>query len=225
MVISTALTAFLIALSCNLDNVGVGISYGTRRIRLPLATNLYIAFLTAAGTYLAMVLGQQVFRFFSPASGALLGGGILVAMGVWVMAQEMGRRRQPVKTQEKENEPGSGTTPRSGWRHLLEILEEPLRVDYDKSGHIDLKEGTILGLALLLNNLPNGVAAAMIKLPALLTTLTVGILSLLTFWLGISIGRYVGDRSAGNTWAWVASGTILIGIGVVEIVLALPWRI
>ena len=103
----------------------------------------------------------------------------------------------------------------------MDILEEPLRADYDQSGHIDLKEGTVLGLALMLNNLPNGVAAAMIRLPVLLTTLAVGILSLLTFWLGISIGRYVGDRSQG-TWAWVVSGVILIGIGLTEIVLALP---
>jgi putative sporulation protein YtaF len=220
MFISTSLTAFLIALSCNLDNVGVGISYGTRRIRLPLATNLYIALLTAAGTYLAMVLGQQVFRFFSPSFGAILGGGILVAMGVWVMVQEVIRRRQPPEIEET----GADTknAPESWWRHLLDILEEPLRVDYDKSGHIDLKEGTILGLALMLNNLPNGVAAAMIKLPALLTTLAVGILSLLTFWLGISIGRYMGDRSQ-SAWTWVISGTILIGIGLAEIVLALPW--
>jgi putative sporulation protein YtaF len=220
MVISTSLTAFLIALSCNLDNVGVGISYGTRKIRLPLATNLYIALLTSAGTYLAMVLGQQVFMFFSPSFGAILGGGILVAMGLWVMVQEIVRRRQPPA----EEETGAGTepAPESWWRHLLNILEEPLRVDYDKSGHIDLKEGTILGLALMLNNLPNGVAAAMIKLPALLTTLAVGILSLLTFWLGISIGRYMGNRSQG-AWTWVVSGTILIGIGLAEIVLALPW--
>ena len=95
MVIGTAPTAFLIALSCNLDNVGVGISYGTRRIRLPLATNLNIALVTSAGTYVAMVLGQQVFLFFSPASGAILGGGILVAMGAWVMGQEIIRQRQP----------------------------------------------------------------------------------------------------------------------------------
>src|SRR5208283_2003727 len=95
MIFSTGVAAFLIALSCNLDNVGVGISYGTRRIRLPLITNFYIAFLTGFGTYLAMLAGQQAFRFFSPESGALLGGGILVAMGVWVMVQEATRRRQP----------------------------------------------------------------------------------------------------------------------------------
>ena len=54
-----------------------------------------------------------------------------------------------------------------GGSYLWAILGEPVQADTDKSGHIDLKEGTILGLALLLNNLPNGVAAAMIKLPVL----------------------------------------------------------
>jgi len=223
MVLSTGLTAFLIALSCNLDNVGVGISYGTRGIRLPLATNLFIALLTAAGTWLAMVVGGQVFKFFPPSFGAILGGGILVVMGVWVMVQEVIGRRQPAQVEEIHAD--TKTAPGSWWGHLLEILKEPSAVDYDKSGHIDLKEGTILGLALMLNNLPNGVAAAMIKLPALLTTVAVGILSLLTFWLGISLGRYMGGRSRGAAWTWVVSGIILIGIGLAEIVLALPWKI
>jgi putative sporulation protein YtaF len=220
MVINSALAAFLIALSCNLDNVGVGISYGTRGIRLPLITNVYIALLTAAGTYLAMVAGQQAFQFFSPESGAILGGGILVAMGVWVLWQETARRRQPEAAAEPDLVPEVATE--SWWQHLLTLLAEPVRADYDRSGHIDLKEGTILGLALLLNNLPNGLAAAMIKLPALATTVAVGVLSLLTFWLGIAMGRYVGSRSQA-TWTWVASGVILIGIGLVEMVLALPW--
>jgi putative sporulation protein YtaF len=208
MFISTAFAAFLIALSCNLDNVGVGISYGTRRIRLPYVTNLYIALLTSFDTYLAMVAGQQAFRFFSPESGAILGGGILVVMGVWVLWSESVQRRRPDEAAESDLD--LEIAPKTWWQRLWSILEEPMRADRDKSGHIDLKEGTILGLALLLNNLPNGVAAAMIKPPVLVTTLAVGILSVLTFWLGIGIGRYVGNRSQ-STWTWVASGLILLG--------------
>ncbi len=222
MLISTALTAFLIALSCNLDNVGVGISYGTRRIRLPLATNLYIALLTSAGTYLAMVLGQQVFLLFSPSFGAILGGGILVVMGVWVIWSESSRRRQPEEEVQSYHDPCEIIALKSWWQRLWALLEEPMCADRDKSGHIDLKEGSILGLALLLNNLPNGVAAAMINLPVLVTTLAVGFLSVLTFWLGIGIGRFMGSQSH-STWTWVASGGILIGIGLVEMMLAMPW--
>jgi putative sporulation protein YtaF len=201
--------AFFIALSCNLDNVGVGIAYGTRGIRLPLGINLFIALLTAGGTCLAMLFGAQTFLFVSPESGAILGGAILVVMGVWVMAPETWLRKGQAQ-EAGHPEAGEGGDQKSLWRRLLSILDNPALADQDHSGHIDLGEGALLGLALLLNNLPNGVAAAMLKLPVLLTTLAVGLFSLLTFWLGISLGRSLG------------SGLILIGIGLAEVLLALP---
>jgi putative sporulation protein YtaF len=216
------LTAFLIALSCNLDNVGVGIAYGTRGIRLPFGINLFIALFTAGGTGLAMLLGAQTFLFLSPESGVMLGGAILVVMGAWVIVQETllrGRQAQEARP----TGAGEGPAQKSLWRRLLAILDNPSLADQDHSGHIDFGEGALLGLALLLNNLPNGVAAAMIKLPVLLTTLVVGLLSLLTFWLGISLGRSLGSRWLGQ-WTWVASGLLLMGVGLAEVILALPFR-
>jgi putative sporulation protein YtaF len=217
------LTAFLIALSCNLDNVGVGISYGARGIRLPFHTNLYIALLTAAGTCLAMVLGEKTFLLMSPEIGAILGGAILVVMGAWVIVQEtfLRGRQSP---EPPPADPGKDPTRKSHWQRLLATLDNPALADLDHSGHIDLKEGTLLGLALLLNNLPNGVAAAMIKLPVFLTTLAVGVLSLLTFWLGLGIGRHIEARWNGK-WVWMTSGLILMGLGLIEIFLALPVRL
>ena len=219
----SVLTAFLIALSCNLDNVGVGISYGARGIRLPFRTNLYIALLTAAGTCLAMVLGGQTFLLIPPETAAILGGAILLAMGAWVILQETllrGRQSQGPPPAD----PGPDPTRKSLWQRLVSTLDNPFLADQDRSGHIDLKEGTLLGLALMLNNLPNGVAAAMIKLPVFLTTLAVGVLSILTFWLGLGIGRHIETRWNGR-WVWVASGLILMGIGFMEIILALPVRL
>ena len=216
-------TAFLIALSCNLDNVGVGISYGARGIRLPFLTNLYIALLTAAGTCLAMVLGQQTFVLLSPEGGAILGGAILVVMGAWVIVQETLPRGGQIKEAMNLDSVGDPNQ-RSLWQRLLSILGNPAMADRDHSGHIDLKEGTLLWLALLLNNLPNGVAAAMIKLPVSLTTMAVGVLSILTFWLGIGMGRHIGAHWNGK-WTWVASGLLLMGIGLTEIILSLPVRL
>jgi putative sporulation protein YtaF len=217
----TGLTALLIALSCNLDNVGVGLSYGARGIRLPLITNLYIALLTGVGTGLAMVLGQQTFLFLSPESGAVLGGAILVVMGIWVILQETLFKKSRQCPEPRKPRSGEDLGRNSVWQQLVCILEYPALADDDFSGHIDLKEGTLLGLALMLNNLPNGVAAAMLQLPVALTTLAVGVLSLLTFWLGMGIGANIGSRGNGK-WTWVASGLVLMGIGLTEIILALP---
>jgi putative sporulation protein YtaF len=216
-------TAFLIALSCNLDNVGVGISYGVRGIRLPFTTNLYIASLTAAGTCLAMVMGRQSFWFLSPESGAILGGAILCVMGAWVIVQETWLRGGQTQA-ETQPEPREEAAPQSIWPRLLLILGSPSLADQDQSGHIDLKEGTLLGLALLLNNLPNGVAAAMLQLPVGPVTLGVGVLSILTFWLGLGLGGRMGARGNGK-WTWMASGLLLLGIGLMEIILALPVRL
>jgi putative sporulation protein YtaF len=220
MISGTAVTAFLIALSCNLDNVGVGISYGARGIRLPFVTNLYIASLTAAGTCLAMVMGRQTFLFLSPESGAILGGAILCMMGAWVIVQETWLRGGQ-KEAEKQPGPRAKAAPQSLWQRLLLILGSPSLADQDHSGHIDLMEGTLLGLALLLNNLPNGVAAAMLQLPVGLVTLGVGVLSILTFWLGLGLGGHIGARGNGK-WTWVASGLLLLGLGLMEIILARP---
>lgn len=216
------LTSFLIALSCNLDNVGVGISYGTRGIRVPWSTNLFIALLTATGTCLAMLLGQQTFLFISPSSGAILGGAILIVLGVWVIVQETLLRDRPVQIL-RPPVTRKDQTQQSFWQHLLSILENPSFADQDHSGHIDIKEGTLLGLALMLNNLPNGVAAAMIKLPLPLITLAVGLLSMVTFWVGLAVGRAIGSFRIGP-WTWVASGLLLIGVGLAEVILTLPIR-
>ena len=96
----------------------MGISYGARGIRLPFHTNLYIALLTAAGTCLAMVLGEQTFLLMSPEIGAILGGAILVVMGAWVIVQETFLRgRQSPEPQPAD--PGKDPTRKSLWQRLL----------------------------------------------------------------------------------------------------------
>ncbi len=44
---SQVFTIILLAISCNLNNVGVGIAYGARGIGIPIASNILIALITA----------------------------------------------------------------------------------------------------------------------------------------------------------------------------------
>jgi putative Mn2+ efflux pump MntP len=61
----------------------------------------------------------------------------------------------------------------------------------------------------------------MLQLPVGLVTLGVGVLSVLTFWLGLGLGGHIGARVNGK-WTWMTSGLLLVGIGLIEIILALP---
>lgn len=214
------LTILMLAISCNLDNVGVGIAYGARGIGIPLASNLLIALVTAAGTCVCIVFGHQIFQVMPAEVGVILGAVLLIGMGVWVMRQEFTEGSQQAQ-EPPAAIPGNGLAQKSWLQRLILILQNPVLADRDSSGNIDLKESLLLSLALMLNNLPNGVGAGMLGLSTWLTTVMVGVLSVVTFWVGIGLGRSLGVRWLGRH-AGTVSGLLLIVIGLVEIILSLP---
>jgi putative sporulation protein YtaF len=180
-----------------------------------------IALVTAAGTGLCIVFGQQIFQVLPGEVGVILGAVLLIGMGVWVIRQEFGdRSHQGQEVQPPA--PTNGLAQKSWLRRLLLILQHPVLADQDSSGYIDLKESLLLSMALMLNNIPNGVGAGLLGLSTLLTTLMVGVLSVLTFWLGIGLGRSLGVRWLGRH-AGTLSGLLLIVIGLAEIILSLPF--
>ncbi len=209
-------TIFLLALACSLDNIGIGIAYGVRRLSIPFGTNLLIALLTSGGTLLVMLGGHLVSRLIHPQTAIIIGGVIIILAGAWVVMQET-FLRQPVKPLEELQLIALAGAPEvSLLKKILMILDNPFIADQDFSGHIDLKEGVILGLALLLNNLPIGLVAGLLGLSPLLITLSVIFLSILTIWVGISTGYCLGTHWLGRLSGPV-SGLILIIIGAYEI--------
>jgi putative sporulation protein YtaF len=214
---SQFLTILFIAVSCNLDNVCVGLAYGARGIRIPLASNLLIAAVTAGGTGLCMVFGHQAFRVLPPQIGSVLGALLLVVMGVWIIQQEAFRgRAKPEKIR-------AAPSKRSRLRRLFDLLADPILADRDFSGHIDLRESLVLSMALMLNNIPNGVGAGLLALSPAFMVGAVFLLSLLTFRIGLSLGRTVGARWLGSH-AGTVSGLLLVAVGIVEIALSVPIR-
>ncbi len=209
-------TILLIAVSSNLDNIGVGVSYGIRKINIPFSSNLLIALITSAGTFLSILLGRTIYLFLSPGTATFLGGGIIIAAGIWVIFQEKimnkGKENQEVEAHIVE----TGLS-RYGFRQIVNILNNPISADWDFSGHIDLKEATALALGLTLNNIPNGVGAGMLGLNLYLTTGVIFLVSIITIWIGIFCG-YLGIHWIGKS-AGLISGLILIFVGLYEIFL------
>ncbi len=211
----------LLALSSNLDNVGVAISYGARKINIPFSSNLRIAFITGGGTLLSMLVGERIYRFLKPELSNYLGSSIIIGAGIWIFIKEIAKlgKKKPLEEHHIEKIDISN---KSIFRKTLMILDNPFVADMDFSGHISLKEGFLLALALALNNLANGVGGGMIGLSPVLTTFFVVIFSILTIWIGIEIGDYYAYRWLGKLTGPIA-GLLLIIIGVLEILFkALP---
>jgi putative sporulation protein YtaF len=203
-----------LAVSSNLDNIGVGVSYGIRKINIPFTSNLLIAGVTSTGTLVSILLGQTIYLFLRPPMAAVSGGGIIIAAGIWVLVHETVMQRGRERPEERP-QPTETDLSRFGFRQIVTILNHPILADRDFSGHIDLREATALAFGLTLNNIPNGVGAGLLGLSAVVTTSAVFLCSIVTVWVGIS-GGHLGYRRLGKS-AGSISGVLLIAIGVYEI--------
>ncbi|RUT07318.1 hypothetical protein DSM106972_025790 [Dulcicalothrix desertica PCC 7102] len=59
------ISALLLAIASNIDNFAVGIAYGVKKLKIGILTNLFIAFVSAIGTYLSVAVGKDINQLIS----------------------------------------------------------------------------------------------------------------------------------------------------------------
>jgi putative sporulation protein YtaF len=156
-----------------------------------------------------MLAGQKVANHLPPQLASIVGGAIIAGIGAWVLAHAVCSTVVENKTTTSQSWfPGSLSK-------LLSVLDNPLSVDRDLSGHIDLKEVCLLAVALSLNNVGNGIGAGMAGISPASTTIAVMFFSVVTLWAGVTAGEF-GQRMLGS-FARVVSGVLLLAVGVYEI--------
>jgi putative sporulation protein YtaF len=208
------LSSILLAISSSVDNLGVAIVFGMRRIKLPFTSNLLIAILTSLGTLISMKAGEYVFTLLPPELANYLSSGIMIAAGGWVILQS---RIEKNEKNQRENTVTVILTLRIKYFSLLiRILREPPIADRNSSGFIDSKEAFLLGMALSLNNLAGGIGGGMAGLNPELTSMLVFITSLIFFIFGIRIGSKYFSEWLGNR-ATLIAGLSLMAIGIYEL--------
>ena len=193
-----------IAIANNLDNTGVGMAFGMARIRLPSLMNLWIALVTFVITGLAVACGGRIAAFLSLPLAHALGGALLCGIGGWMILTSL--RSQNGKMEEAE--PGGPVS-------LHRILTDPTSADQNQSHDIDLREATVLGVALSLNNVGGGFSAGLVHLSALWTALLSAVISFLVLWFGGWAGYQLGVTRVGKH-AQTIAGALLLLIGLYE---------
>lgn len=222
------ISSILLAISSNIDNLGVGIVFGLRKMRIPLAANLLIALITGLGTFIAMKAGEYVLSIIPPFWANLIGSGIMVLAGCWVMLQSWAKPNEfPAQRQETEQDSlhqehsvKNESRALVSWHIkslglLIHILKEPTVVDQDYSDTVDLKEAILLGLALSLNNLAGGIGGGMAGLDSRLTALLATLISIIFIFTGTKMGHNLFSKWIGAKAAQIA-GLMLIAIGIFE---------
>jgi putative sporulation protein YtaF len=189
-----------IGIAANLDNLGIGLSFGARSTKVPLLSNLLIALLSLAATYLAMSAGIYLSHLISPSWGNLIGGLVVVFIGAWGLRSSLKKRRKLVSDAELGEQ-------------MTRMAE---RSDKDGNHIISWGESISLGFALSVNCMASGLAAGVSGVSPLFSALSVGIFSLLTVDIGVRLGSQIAKSWFGK-YSELMGCLLLIVIGFYEI--------
>ncbi|WP_158291405.1 sporulation membrane protein YtaF [Desulfosporosinus sp. Sb-LF] len=204
-------SALFLGLAANLDNLGVGISYGVKKIRVPFLSNFFIALLSGVVVAISVLTGHLLSRYIAVAGE--IGALIIVAIGFWVIAH---------KTSTSDCLPAAipvmktYSVPIKALNCVVQITKEPSVADFDANGFISTKEAMVLGLTLSFNCIATGVGAGLTGMDPLSSGISVFIFSMIS----ISVGYLIGWKTASDRFeqfAQVISGVVLIIIGIYEL--------
>ncbi|MFB7642249.1 sporulation membrane protein YtaF [Peribacillus butanolivorans] len=187
------------ALSSSIDNFGVGISYGIRKIRIKMFSNLLIAIICFLFSITGIVFGRWLSTILPGMFPIIVAVVLLTLIGLRIILLAVPRKNQMAKEVDKK--------PKS----IKGILKNPESVDMDQSGYIGWGESIILGIALSANALTNGLGAGLLGLSPLAISLTAAFGSFITVWAGVTVGQKVANVRIGR-FTLGQFGTMLSGI-------------
>ena len=204
------LSVVLLAISLSLDSLSVGLTYGTRGLRVGLAARLILGLASMSLSALALGLGQVAAGLVPAGLSRWTGALVLVALGAALAWR--GLWSQPA-----DGDP-SPTALEIRLRSLglvIQILREPVSADVDRSGEITPTESLALGLALAADSAGAGFGAALSGYQSWLLPPAVGLACTLLFALGHQLGARSPWRFTGR--AAVLPGVFLIALGLLRL--------
>jgi putative sporulation protein YtaF len=194
----------LLSIAANLDNLGVGVAYGVKKIKVPPLSNLIIAGIAFLFGCISVLIGTGIRHFLNNNIANVIGAFLIIGVGIWMIL--------PKKLQL--------SLERDLNRHetslIIKILHEPEQADCDHSAIISWRESILLGVALSINVFTNGISAGLWKLNVIYTALSMAAFSYITIELGTRLGSRYGSRWLGNK-ASLAAAILLILIGIHQI--------
>ncbi|KWX78154.1 hypothetical protein AMQ84_10525 [Paenibacillus riograndensis] len=92
--LSPFFSLLLLAFALSLDGFGVGITYGLRKMKIPLLSILIISLCSGIVIYVSMQVGVLLAKVVSPHAASSIGAVILVLMGCWSLFQMLTQKEK-----------------------------------------------------------------------------------------------------------------------------------
>lgn len=239
------LAVMLFAIAISIDGFVAGVAEGLRGIRVPISSLVVVNLVSAAVVFVSLSGGHLVAELLTPVAGRLIGGGILICLGVWMLRprQRVARRRARklagacirsgareshgvaiVRCDPEDAREGfrreRGTSQQSSVMSVLlmvpRLLDEPARADLDLSGVLTAGEAFLLGLALAIDALGVGFGAGMAGLSGTLAPVVAGVTQYVFVSAGLGVGSRMKMSALGPKLEKIPGG-ILILLGLLKL--------
>lgn len=184
------ISSFLFAASSNMDNLVIGLSYGLKKVKLPISTCVFIACLTSLGTAAAMLMGKYVLSFLPEQLGNAFGSVLILLLGIWGLIKCLARKN--------ESDFMSHTQP--------------------DNRTISFREASLIGLALSINNISIGIGASVTGMDPILTTILSFSFSLLLLQIGNLVGNSSLAQTVGK-YGEASANLLIIFLGLYELLI------
>ena len=193
------------AISSSIDNFGVGVSYGVTKIRIGLRANLLIAIIAFVFSVTGIYFGGYISKIMPGTLSTVVAALFVLIIGVRIILITLTAKRKASQSQ-AESKPES--------KRFTSYVDEPERADKDKSGEISITEALVLGVAVSMNALTNGLGAGLMKLSPMYVSTAAALFSFIAIWSGVKLGERVAHIRIGRfnlgQFSTMISGAILL---------------
>ena len=188
-------TVLLFSASVTCDSLIIGLSYGSRKIKINFVNNLIVGLISCLGTMIGMYTGQLFDLFLVDSVTKCLGSILLFLFGLYMFYQALYKQVKARSDKDKV---------------ISDAADLAETFDKDHSKNIELSEALILGIFLCINNVGLGVGAALSGLNILLTSFTCLVLSVLFIEVGCRLTyRFLSEKTVQYA-EYIASVTIML---------------
>ncbi|MCK8828535.1 sporulation membrane protein YtaF [Natroniella acetigena] len=209
----------MLAFAVSLDGFTVGVTYGLKDIKIDILPLLIISIASGFTMMIAMSVGNVLTLFISPIWAERIGGLILIAIGIWLFYQSL----HILLANNNQKAEGDGLNFKellsiriSSLGLIINILQEPVKADFDYSGAISRKEAVFLGVALAMDAFGGGIGAGLAGYQPFFTSIATFICKFVLLLLGIQLGKSIDLSRFGNKIK-LLPGLILVLLGLIQL--------
>lgn len=185
-----------LTVSSSIDNLGVGLSYGIRKVNIRIDKNILIAVICFFFSYAGISFGLWIASILPGILPLVVGAFLLLIIGIRIILLANTDKSKTDHSKEKGR-----------YKEKLQVNKFDTLSELEEIGW---GESIVLGIVLSANALTNGVGAGLIGLSPWLISFLAAAGSFVTVWAGVRLGSRLADVKIGS-YTVGQFGTILSG--------------